>query len=69
MVSSAGMKLGATKMGGNFALAKINYTYKIVLNGPTAYTVFSPAYIRHVGPTSLQFIIPFDVGIVLIHKL
>ena len=31
--------------------------------------VFSPAYIRYVSPTSLQFIIPFDVGIVLIHKL
>ena len=32
-------------------------------------TVFSPAYLRHVGPTSLQFRIPFDVGIVQIHKL
>ena len=27
------------------------------------------AYLRHVGPTNLQFRIPFDVGIVLIHKL
>ena len=32
-------------------------------------TVFSPAYLRYVGPTSIQFRIPFDVGIVLIHKL
>ena len=24
-------------------------------------SVFSPAYIRHVGPTSLQYRIPFDV--------
>ena len=31
--------------------------------------VFSPAYIRYVSPTSLLFIIPFDVEIVLIHKL
>ena len=33
--------------------------------------VFSPAYmyLRHVGPISLQYRIPFDVGIVLIHKL
>ena len=34
-----------------------------------AHAVFSPAYIRHVGPTSLQFRIPFDVGIMHIHKL
>ena len=32
-------------------------------------TVFSPAYLRHVSPTRLQFRIPFDVGIVLFHKL
>ena len=36
-------------------------------NHPVSYcTVFSPAYLRHIGPTSLQFRISFDMGIVLI---
>ena len=30
--------------------------------------VFSPAYLRHVGPTSLQYRVSFDVGIGIIHK-
>ena len=34
-----------------------------------AYAVFSPAYLRNVGPTSLQYRIPFDVGIGIIHVL
>ena len=32
-------------------------------------SVFSPAYIRHVRPTSLHYRISFDVGIGRIHKL
>ena len=32
-------------------------------------SVFSLAYLRHVGPTSLHYRIPFDVGIGIIHML
>ena len=32
-------------------------------------SLFSPAYVRHVGPTSLQYRISSDVGLGRIHKL
>ena len=40
------------------------YTYKYLVNEiwNTVMPVFSLAYLRHVGPTSLQYRIPFDVG-------
>ena len=41
-----------------------------VLISEVSLSVFSPAYLRYVGPTSVQYKIPFDdVGIGIIQKL
>ena len=72
---------GATEMRRNFhnqrylTLYTLNYSLtvaslaSIYIVYSHTISVFSLAYLRHVGPTSLHYRIPFDVGIGTIHML
>ena len=60
------VKLKSVHVFSNFGGSLISLLRQVTR---TKSSVFSPAYLRHVGPTSLQFRIPFGVGIALIQKL